>query len=244
MPIELSEEPDLASAAAMLARRGIPVFPCVPRGKQPLTSHGFHDATADTATIQAWWGRWPDANIGMPTGAASGIDVVDVDIHPGGRGFSSFEGARAAGHADGWAWLVRTPSSGIHTYFLRTTEGEQRSWQIPSQHIDFRGDRGYIAFRGRDSRPRDSPQPFHPRLGAAERPITAARRHLGQAQRASDPARVPHCPTRHRPPVGAGSAFATRAHQGRRSWTPHHPRGDLATTATEHDGNQTEDLGL
>lgn len=144
LPIELSEAPDLFTASTMLARHGIPVFPCVPGGKQPLTSHGFHDATAELATVQAWWGRCPDANIGMPTGAASGVDVVDVDVHPAGSGFSSFEKARAAGHAEGWAWLVRTPSSGIHAYFLRTTEAEQRSWQVPSQHIDFRGDGGYI----------------------------------------------------------------------------------------------------
>ncbi|MBD4580751.1 DNA primase, partial [Xanthomonas citri pv. citri] len=37
-----------ASAAAReLAAAGVPVFPCVPGGKRPLTEHGFHDATTD-----------------------------------------------------------------------------------------------------------------------------------------------------------------------------------------------------
>ena len=61
-----------------------------------------------------------------------------------GSGFAAFEHARRAGFVEGWAWLVRTPSGGLHAYFLRTSEREQRSWQVPSKHIDFRGDGGYI----------------------------------------------------------------------------------------------------
>lgn len=144
LPIALSESPDLATASMLLADRDIPVFPCTPGGKQPLTRRGFHDATTDLATVQGWWQRWPAANIGVPTGAASGIDVVDIDVHPGGNGFSAFERARSAGFANGWAWLVRTPSGGVHAYFLRHGADEQRSWQVPSQHVDFRGDGGYI----------------------------------------------------------------------------------------------------
>ena len=30
--------------------------------------------------------RWPDANIGSPTGEASGVDVLDVDVQHGGMG--------------------------------------------------------------------------------------------------------------------------------------------------------------
>jgi hypothetical protein len=144
LPISLSESPDLATASTMLAARGIPVFPCTPGGKQPLTTHGFHDASTELTTVRSWWQRWPDANIGMPTGAASGVDVVDIDVHPGGNGFAAFERARSAGLADGWAWLVRTPSGGVHAYYLRGLVEEQRSWQVPGQHVDFRGDGGYI----------------------------------------------------------------------------------------------------
>jgi hypothetical protein len=144
LPVSLSDAPDLATASTMLATRNIPVFPCTPGGKQPLTTHGFHDASTDLATVSSWWQRWPDANIGMPTGAASGVDVVDIDVHAGGKGFAAFERARSAGLADGWAWLVRTPSGGVHAYYLRGLVDEQRSWQVPGQHVDFRGDGGYI----------------------------------------------------------------------------------------------------
>jgi hypothetical protein len=97
-----------------------------------------------SAPFTSGGGVWPDANLGIPTGTPSGIDVVDVDVHTTGSGFPAFERARGAGLADGWAWLVRTPSGGVHAYFLRRTGGGQRSWQIPSQHVDFRGDGGYI----------------------------------------------------------------------------------------------------
>lgn len=140
----LVQAPDLATAAAHVADCGIPVFPCVPRGKQPLTVHGFQDASTDSDVVRSWWRRWPGANIGVPTGSAGGVDVVDVDVHGIWSGFGAFERARQVGLVEGWAWLVRTPSGGLHAYFLRTTATDQRSWQVPSQHIDFRGDGGYV----------------------------------------------------------------------------------------------------
>ncbi|MDW8356158.1 MAG: bifunctional DNA primase/polymerase, partial [Bryobacterales bacterium] len=68
----------LAEAALWYASRGIPVFPCCPREKKPLVEGGFHTATTDEQRVRAWWDRWPDANIGIPTGAPSGWLVVDV----------------------------------------------------------------------------------------------------------------------------------------------------------------------
>jgi hypothetical protein len=40
---------------------------------------GFKAATTDARQIEAWWRQWPDANIGIATGAISGIAVVDID---------------------------------------------------------------------------------------------------------------------------------------------------------------------
>lgn len=128
----------------MLAARGIPVFPCAPGEKRPLTAHGFHDATTDLATVARWWTKWPLANLGIPTGAPSGIDVVDVDVHAHGSGFEAFQRALRAGIVSGWAWQVRTPSGGLHAYFLRWHDQKQRSWQLPGHHVDFRGDGGYV----------------------------------------------------------------------------------------------------
>lgn len=68
----------LLEAALELARADIPVFPCNSK-KQPYISTGFHAATCDEAQIKLWWKKWPWALIGVPTGKASGLLVVDVD---------------------------------------------------------------------------------------------------------------------------------------------------------------------
>ena len=90
---------DLLQAARAFAARGWPVFPChTPTpgggcscrqacgrvGKHPRTKHGLKDATTDEATICRWWTMWPQANIGIATGAVSGLVVLDEDSYKGG----------------------------------------------------------------------------------------------------------------------------------------------------------------
>ncbi|MGZ4610439.1 MAG: bifunctional DNA primase/polymerase [Actinomycetes bacterium] len=75
-----------------------PVFPLVPGRKSPLTAHGFKDATTDTEVITSWWTRWPESNIGVPTGhrdaGGCGYDVIDVD------GLVGFKSLRELQHRD------------------------------------------------------------------------------------------------------------------------------------------------
>ena len=134
----------LSEAAQALAKAGVPVFPCVPGEKRPLTNRGFHDANTDLVQVAEWWRRWPAANLAIPTGPASGIEVVDIDIHHTGTGFPAFQRARREGLVEGWAALVRTPSGGLHVYFPADPSREQPSWQASKAHIDFRGTGGYI----------------------------------------------------------------------------------------------------
>ncbi|MFM2721677.1 bifunctional DNA primase/polymerase [Microbacterium mcarthurae (nom. nud.)] len=134
----------LSAAAGEFAAAGVPVFPCVPWGKRPATEHGFHDATTDLDQVEAWWRQSPGANIGVPTGAASGAVVVDVDVHGPVDGRTRFDRAARAGLVEGWELLVRTPTGGMHAYYPATPGMEQRSWQVARAGIDFRGDGGYI----------------------------------------------------------------------------------------------------
>jgi hypothetical protein len=70
--------PDLQAAALDYAAKGLPVFPC-DDNKQPMIDGGFHSASKDPETVRAWWGRWPNALIGMPTGAVTGFWALDID---------------------------------------------------------------------------------------------------------------------------------------------------------------------
>jgi putative DNA primase/helicase len=75
---------DLLAAALDYARDGRPVFPCEPSGERPLLDGGAASATLDAEQIRKWWAESPNANIGIVTGAASG--VVALLVGDGGVG--------------------------------------------------------------------------------------------------------------------------------------------------------------
>ena len=116
----------LPAAAVQFTQAGVPVFPCVPGGKRPLVEHGFRDASSDPAQVGAWWRRWPAANIGVPTGRASGFVVVDVDVHGPVDGRAGFVRATAAGLTGGCELLVRTPTGDVRVPFVRQLVPEVR----------------------------------------------------------------------------------------------------------------------
>jgi len=130
----------LRDQALAYAASGVPVFPCVPGGKTPLTTRGFHDATTDDQRIRAWWAWRPQANIATPTGTP-GFDVLDVDVRDTGDGWDGFQRAERAGLLDGWVRSVRTPSGGLHLHY---PGNHQRNGTIRGQHLDFRGTGGYV----------------------------------------------------------------------------------------------------
>ena len=80
--------PALLEAANKYTRLGWSLFPVAPigkgikrlDGKEPYPgSHGFKDATRDPSQIDQWWGKTPEANVGLAC-AASGLVVLDVDL--------------------------------------------------------------------------------------------------------------------------------------------------------------------
>lgn len=76
----MARKPDTRKAALKYAEFLWHVFPVAAGTKTPLTEHGYKDATTDPAIINAWWDRWPDANIGLAC-AMSGVVALDGDPH-------------------------------------------------------------------------------------------------------------------------------------------------------------------
>lgn len=131
-------------AALALAAAGVPVFPVAAVSKRPLTRRGFHDASTLLSQVESWWGAHPRANLAVPTGARTGVVVVDIDVHGQVNGYDALSRAHDAGLINGWELTVRTPSGGLHIYYPAAGASEQRSWQAARSGIDFRGDGGYI----------------------------------------------------------------------------------------------------
>jgi Bifunctional DNA primase/polymerase, N-terminal len=100
------------------------------------------DASADLEQIRAWWGKWPDASIGIATGAASGIVVLDVDPRNGGdKGYAQLQQDLPSAFAK--VLKVRSGSGGTHLYFQHPGRNVAcRANLRPG--IDVRGDDGYI----------------------------------------------------------------------------------------------------
>jgi hypothetical protein len=135
----------MIAVALNLARKGIAIFPCknMPADKEqnkaPHTANGFKDATADVATVEQWWHRWPNALIGVPAGER--FVVVDVDCQ----------------HADARDWLKRhtalipptrthlTQSGGLH-FLFQPHAGIKCTTSKLGPHVDTRGGGGYIIF--------------------------------------------------------------------------------------------------
>jgi hypothetical protein len=129
------------------ARRGWPVFPCRWDGgprlrKTPLTQNGFKSASSDPETIRRWWLRWPAALIGVPTGAISGIVVLDIDVkRPKANGFDTLEDL---GHPLPETPMAHTESGGLHVYCQCPNEQVQNNAGRIGPGLDTRANGGYV----------------------------------------------------------------------------------------------------
>jgi putative DNA primase/helicase len=114
---------------------------CTSAGKHPQTINGLKSATTDLDTINTWFKHWPKANIGIATGAISGIGVLDIDPKHGGSDTLD-ELTHKYGKIPDTVEAI-TQSSGSHIIFqyeegFRTTAGKL------GRGVDTRGDGGYI----------------------------------------------------------------------------------------------------
>ena len=128
-------------AALDLARRGLAVFPCQPRGKEPACSNGLLAATTDLARITLWWESIPDLNIGIATGAVSGVFVLDVDGMEGEQSLRQLE--QSNGELPPTVEAIT--GKGRHCYFRIGEHGAVRnSASQIAPGLDIRGDGGYV----------------------------------------------------------------------------------------------------
>jgi len=130
----------LATALA-LAQRGLAVLPCQPRGKTPACARGVLDATTDPERINGWWRSVPDLNVGIATGAASGVFVLDVDGDDGEASLRKLE----TEHGNLPTTIEVITGKGRHCYFRIGEYGPiTNSASQIAPGLDVRGDGGYV----------------------------------------------------------------------------------------------------
>ncbi|OZB22294.1 MULTISPECIES: bifunctional DNA primase/polymerase [unclassified Acidiphilium] len=131
----------LEIALELNAETGWPIFPCK-ADKAPACPRGFHAAVADPAAIRSLYRQFPGPLIGVPTGPASGISVLDLDIPK---------------HPEAGAWLDQHRASLGKTLVIQTRSGGQHwiyndradlrcSVAKIAAGVDFRAAGGYVIF--------------------------------------------------------------------------------------------------
>ncbi len=147
-------------AALGYAHRGWRVFPlhgivngactcgrpeCGSQGKHPLVRRGLYEATTDAAQIDRWWRRWRSANVGIATGADSGIVVIDIDLPAANVSLGALLEKGLPTTLTGL-----TGGGGVHlVYASRDPELGNSAGRLPGLDdelpgIDLRGNGGYI----------------------------------------------------------------------------------------------------
>lgn len=131
---------NLPEAAAFIAQQW-PCFPCNAE-KRPVTAHGLKDAVSNPEEARRLFRKPGAAMIGVPTGAASGLVVVDLDCKDGAAGL---EWHAANQHRIPETRQHRTRSGGKHLLFqypVGRTIRNSASKIAPG--VDVRGEGGYI----------------------------------------------------------------------------------------------------
>jgi hypothetical protein len=127
----------------------LPVFPCHPN-KCPATPHGFHDAVIEPQGIRSF--DWHNRLIGVPTGLASGIDVLDIDNRNGGGDWYAANKARLPATR-----IQRTRSGGLHLLFAAHPQMKCSAGKI-APGVDVRAQGGYTIWWAAEGLPyRDYP---------------------------------------------------------------------------------------
>lgn len=130
----------ITEAAVFLAQQW-PVFPCG-ANKAPLTEHGLHDAVSAEDEVRGLFRRPGVEMIGVPTGATSGVVVVDIDVKDGRPGD---EWLAANEHRMPRTRRHRTQSGGQHLLFQAPIGRRIRnSASKIAPGVDVRGDGGYV----------------------------------------------------------------------------------------------------
>ena len=110
---------------------------CTSSGKHPLVEHGLDDASNDPDTIERWWARWPQANVGVRTDKVVRIDIDLLEVAA-----TLAEDVAIPSETE----VVRTPHGGMHIALRVSGQvgGGPLYLQDGKRLGDLKASRGYV----------------------------------------------------------------------------------------------------
>lgn len=126
--------------ALQVLDNGFSVIPV--KDKRPLVAwQEFQTRRATPEEVEAWFTQWPDAGLGIVTGAISKLVVLDVDGHVADPANWVYEQGLTP------TMTVQTPSGGLHLYYDHPggrVDNRVRFEVRGDYTFDIRGDGGYV----------------------------------------------------------------------------------------------------
>jgi hypothetical protein len=136
------EKQRAARAALDFLARGWAAIPIKSGGKRPLVRwEAYQNRLPTKEEVVAWFERWPEANLGIVTGAVSGLVVLDIDPRHGGA--ESLGRLEAEHGALPETVEAVTGGGGRHLYFAHPG-GSRPNKVALAPGIDLRGDGGLV----------------------------------------------------------------------------------------------------
>jgi len=188
----VDDEP--GAVALTCAHLGWRVFPLMRGIGTPAIKNWPGRATTDRNTIEEWW-SWSfiGAGVGIATGAASGIWVLDIDVKNGVNGYDTWANLVTDHGPIPNTFTATSRSGGGHVYFrwpehevVRNSTSQGNRAIGPG--LDVRGEGGYVRAPLRTSAVIDSSRPVHAPDWLLKRAVEASRgeeRDAGAGPRAS-----------------------------------------------------------
>lgn len=150
------------------------------------TCHSFYAATTDAARIRKWFTEHPDWQLGVRTGALSGIVALDVDIHAGGdKSIAALQ--RKTGKLPDTVMQISGSDQSVHLLFAHPGHRVSINAGKLGDGLDVRGDGGYIVaaptlhprtgkpYRWKDNNPFGRLAPWPAALDALVQPTPVTR---------------------------------------------------------------------
>lgn len=116
---------------------------CISPGKHPRVGWAeYQKRRATDKEIREWWKKWPKANIGIVTGAISGIIVLDIDMPYGMQTirknkYALFPTPIVRTGGGGWHYIYKHPGCDCRNF-------AKKIGKTILPDVDFRGDGGLI----------------------------------------------------------------------------------------------------